>query len=99
MWTTVCPYRSAPRDSTVHRMPCLSACAHTLRCQYTGIVPACGQHALVMALFLTAEHLAYVVVFQGVLAFIQGLAILAWVLPFYEMCANAINHPPSCGAC
>jgi len=80
-------------------MPCRSAWAHRLRCQYAGIVPACGQHALVMAIFLTGEHLAYVVVFQGILAFIQGLAILAWVLPFYQMCANAINYPPSCGAC
>jgi len=58
-----------------------------------------GQQALVMAIFLTVEHLAYVVVFQGVLSFIQVMAILAWVLLFYEICANAINHPPSCGAC
>ena len=86
MRTTISPYRSVPRDSIVNRMPCLSPCAHTLRCQYAGIVPSCWQQALVMIIFLAAEHFAYVVVFQRVLSFIQGLATLAWILPFYGMC-------------
>jgi len=46
MWTTVRPYRSTPQwDSIVNRIPYLSACAHSLKCQYTGIVPSRGQCA------------------------------------------------------
>jgi NAD(P)-dependent dehydrogenase (short-subunit alcohol dehydrogenase family) len=45
--------------------------------QYTDIVPACGQQARVMAAFLAAEHLAYLVVFQGVHSFLQDRAVLA----------------------
>ena len=47
-----------------------------------------------MAIFLTVEDLAYVVVFQGILSFMQSLAILAWVLPFYrDVCKR--DQPPS----
>jgi hypothetical protein len=88
MWTTVSPYRSAPRDSIVNSIPCLSSCAHTLRCQYAGIVPSCGQHALVMAIFLTVEHFAYLVVFQGVLS-------LNWLRVFRSAAASRIG--PSIG--